>query len=86
MTRRAAPGPAGAGLAPGARRACPRSACSGILAPDMRKLGDRAGQTLVEYAIVFAALLGVAAVLTCLLSAAKRDSVRTSALVGSEYP
>ncbi len=40
----------------------------------------------MEYLIVFLALLAVSAVLTGLLSAAKRDSVRTTDLVGSEYP
>lgn len=41
---------------------------------------------MVEYILVFAALLGVIAVSGFLLSAVKSTLVRTERLVGSDYP
>ena len=46
----------------------------------------RKGQTMVEYVIVFAALLGVVAVLYSLVGVISRYSVRSEKLVSSEYP
>lgn len=41
---------------------------------------------MVEYILVFAALLGVIGVSWYLLSASKQSVVRTERLVGSDYP
>ncbi|MBS7287009.1 MAG: hypothetical protein KIH06_07090 [Kiritimatiellae bacterium] len=46
----------------------------------------RKGQTMVEYVIVFAALLGVVAVVYSLVGVISRYSVRSEKLVSSEYP
>ena len=50
------------------------------------KLRGRKGQTLVEYVLVFSALLAVVGSLTYLLGATRRAVVRTESLVGSDYP
>lgn len=50
------------------------------------KFRGRRGQTLVEYVLVFSALLVVVGSLTYLLVATKRAVVRTENLVGSDYP
>ena len=50
------------------------------------KIRLRKGQTMTEYILVFAALLGVIAVSGFLLSAVVRTVERTESLVGSDYP
>jgi len=52
----------------------------------MMKMRKRAGQAMVEYILVFAALFAVVTALTVFLYAARKSSNRTSALVSSEYP
>ena len=52
---------------------------------DMKFRGRR-GQTMVEYVLIFTALLVVIGSLTYLLGATKRAVVRTERLVGSDYP
>lgn len=46
----------------------------------------KAGQTLVEYVIVFVALLGVISALMFFIDAAKASSTRTTTFVTCEYP
>lgn len=46
----------------------------------------RSGQAMLEYVLVFVALLGLVAVLSLFLYAVKTQSDRTMDLVGSEYP
>ncbi len=46
----------------------------------------RSGQAMLEYVIVFVALLGLVAVLSLCLYAVKTQSNRTIELVGSDYP
>ena len=46
----------------------------------------KSGQTLVEYVIVFVALLGVVAALVFFIDAAKASSTRTTTFVTCEYP
>ena len=48
--------------------------------------GRRSGQAMLEYVMVFVALLGLVAVLSLLLYAVKIQSNRTIDLVGSDYP
>ena len=45
-----------------------------------------AGQTMVEYVIVFAVLVAVVVALTGLFLAERRSAARTVDLVASEYP
>jgi uncharacterized protein (UPF0333 family) len=44
------------------------------------------GQAMLEYVLAFAGILVVAAVMWCLVSAVRKQSVRTENLVSSEYP
>jgi len=44
------------------------------------------GQTAVEYALVFAALLAVAGILGMLFDAVRKDASRAGEIVASEYP
>ena len=46
----------------------------------------KAGQALVEYVIVFVALLGVITALMFFIDAAKASSTRTTTFVTCEYP
>jgi len=46
----------------------------------------KAGQSLVEYVIVFVALLGVISALMFFIDAAKASSERTTTFVTCEYP
>ena len=46
----------------------------------------KAGQALVEYVIVFVALLGVIYALMHFIDAAKASSTRTTTFVTCEYP
>jgi len=46
----------------------------------------QSGQVMVEYVIVFAALLAVVTIMALLLYAIRQDSNRTLDLVASEYP
>ncbi len=48
--------------------------------------GSRAGQVMLEYVVVFAAMLAVVAVLALFLYAVRQQSNRTLDLVASEYP
>ncbi len=50
------------------------------------KLCGRRGQTMVEYVLVFGALVVVVGALAFLLSATRSAVVRTEGLVSSEYP
>ena len=52
----------------------------------MATRANKAGQTMVEYIIVFAVLLGVVSALTCFVRAAKSSAARTTTLVTCEYP
>ena len=52
----------------------------------MKNRTDKAGQTMVEYIIVFAVLLGVVGVLWCFVRAAKSSAARTTTLVTCDYP
>ena len=54
--------------------------------PHMARRTDRSGQTMVEYIIVFAVLLGVVGALWCFVRAAKSSAARTTTLVTCEYP
>ena len=44
------------------------------------------GQAMLEYVLAFAGILVVAAVMWCMVSAVRKQSVRTENLVSSEYP
>ena len=46
----------------------------------------RSGQAMLEYVMVFVALLGLVAVLSLFLYAVKTQSNRTMDLIASEYP
>jgi len=46
----------------------------------------KAGQAMLEYMLVFAALLGLTAVMGYFLTAARTQSARTETLVRSDYP
>lgn len=48
--------------------------------------GRRAGQAMIEYLIVFAALLALVSVMSLFLYAVRQQSNRTLDLVASEYP
>ncbi|MDD4101621.1 MAG: hypothetical protein PHU80_03200 [Kiritimatiellae bacterium] len=48
--------------------------------------GRQSGQAMLEYVMVFVALLGLVAVLSLFLYAVKIQSNRTMDLVASEYP
>ena len=52
----------------------------------MATRANKAGQTMVEYIIVFAVLLGVVGALMCFVRAAKSSAARTTTLVTCEYP
>ena len=52
----------------------------------MAKRKNRSGQTMVEYIVVFAILLGVVGALWCFVRAAKSSAARTTTLVTCEYP
>ena len=54
--------------------------------PHMATRVNKSGQTMVEYIIVFAVLLGVVSALTCFVRAAKHSAARTTTLVTCEYP
>ncbi len=54
--------------------------------PHMATRANKAGQTTVEYIIVFVILLGVVGALTCFVRAAKSSAARTTTLVTCEYP
>ncbi|MBO7686963.1 MAG: hypothetical protein J6V72_11300 [Kiritimatiellae bacterium] len=54
--------------------------------PHMATRANKAGQTMVEYIIVFAVLLGVVVALTSFVRAAKSSAARTTTLVTCEYP
>ena len=54
--------------------------------PHMATRANKAGQTMVEYIIVFVVLLGVVGALTCFVRAAKSSAARTTTLVTCEYP
>jgi len=52
-----------------------------------RGTGDpRSGQAMVEYVVVFVAMLAVVTVLALFLYAVRQQSNRTLDLVASEYP
>ncbi len=53
--------------------------------PLMKTCGRR-GQTIVEYILVFGALIAVVVALGFLLAATRQAVVRTERLVGSDYP
>lgn len=46
----------------------------------------RHGQTLVEYVLVLALLLGAASAAGLVVRAVRAQSARTDALLGSDYP
>jgi len=46
----------------------------------------RSGQAMLEYVIVFAAVMAVATILSLFLYAVRQQSNRTLDLVASEYP
>ena len=52
----------------------------------MATRANKAGQTMVEYIIVFAVLLGVVGALTLFVRAAKSSAARTTTLVTCAYP
>ena len=52
----------------------------------MNLRSNRSGQTLVEYVLVFAALIGVFFAVQCFARAARRSAEKTTTLVTSEYP
>ena len=52
----------------------------------MVRVRSKAGQTMVEYVLVFAILAAVAAALTGFFAAERRSATRTVKLVASEYP
>ncbi len=54
--------------------------------PHMATRVNKAGQTMVEYIIVFAVLMGVVTALMCFVRAAKSSAARTTTLVTCEYP
>ena len=52
----------------------------------MATLANKAGQTMVEYIIVFVILLGVVGALTWFVRAAKSSAARTTTLVTCDFP
>ena len=52
----------------------------------MATRAKKAGQTMVEYIIVFVILLGVVGALTFFVRAAKSSAARTTTLVTCDYP
>ena len=54
--------------------------------PHMATRAKKAGQTMVEYIIVFAILLGVVGALMGFVRAAKSSAARTTTLVTCAYP
>jgi len=52
----------------------------------IKGLGSRSGQVMLEYVVVFAALLAVVSVMALCLYAVRQQSERTMVLVGSDYP
>ena len=52
----------------------------------MRRRTGKAGQAMLEYVLVFVALIGVVWALTYFVTAARRESQRTAELVTSDYP
>ena len=52
----------------------------------MATRANKAGQTMVEYIIVFVILLGVVGALTFFVRAARSSAARTTTLVTCEYP
>ena len=52
----------------------------------MATRANKAGQTMVEYIIVFAVLLGVVVALMSFVRAAKSSAARTTTLVTCDYP
>ena len=57
-----------------------------ILFAHMTTRANKAGQTMVEYIIVFVILLGVVGALTWFVRAAKSSAARTTTLVTCDYP
>ena len=53
-------------------------------AQDLRR--SRSGQVMVEYVVVFVALLAVVSVMAICLYAVRQQANRTLVLVGSDYP
>ncbi len=54
--------------------------------PHMATRTNKSGQTMVEYIIVFAVLLGAVFALMRFVRAAKSSAARTTTLVTCEYP
>jgi len=52
----------------------------------MATRANKAGQTMVEYIIVFVILLGVVGALTWFVRAASSSAARTTTLVTCDYP
>lgn len=52
----------------------------------MKTGGCRRGQTMLEYVLVFLALIVAVGALGYLVKAARSSAVRTERLVGSDYP
>jgi len=50
------------------------------------RLGSRSGQVMVEYIVVFLALIAIVSVMAVCLYAVKQQANRTLVLVGSDYP
>ncbi|MCL1920900.1 MAG: hypothetical protein FWG50_07450 [Kiritimatiellaeota bacterium] len=48
--------------------------------------GSRSGQAMLEYVVVFVALLGLVSVMAVCLYAVRQQANRTLVLVGSDYP
>jgi len=48
--------------------------------------GSRSGQAMLEYVVVFMALLALASVMALCLYAVRQQANRTLILVGSDYP
>ena len=56
------------------------------LVSSKKKRNRRSGQAMIEYVVVFVAMLGVVTVLALFLYTVKQQSNRTLDLVASEYP
>ena len=54
--------------------------------PHMATRTNKSGQTMVEYIIVFAVLLGVVAALMRFIGVARSSAARTTTLVTCDYP
>ena len=50
------------------------------------RMNGRAGQTMIEYVLALCALLAVVGAMWYLVAAARKNVVRTEALVSSDYP